>query len=88
MSDDDKTPTDNRSTIEMFADDMRATKVAAQNTETSQLQMHEDFKAFRVAVQELREEVSDYKRRAWTPAVVSTIAAVVSLLCAVSAAVR
>lgn len=81
MSKDDETPTDNRSTIEIFADDMKATKVAAQNTETSQLRMYEEFKAFRGVVE-------TYRRRTWTPTVVSIAAALVSLACAVAAATR
>lgn len=81
MNDDDKTPVDGRSTIEMIADDMRATKLAVQNTETTQLRMYEEFKG-------LREEVQDYRRRSWTPALVAAVAALVSMACAVSAAIR
>ena len=80
MSDDRPTPVDNTSAIQMFAHDMHATRLAAQTACTSQLQMYEEFKAF-------RKEVDGWRNRTWAPAVVATIAAIVSVACAAAAAV-
>lgn len=79
MSQEEKTPVDGRSTIEIFASDMHATKLAAQNTETIQLRMYEEFKQH-------RQDLADQRRRAWVPALVSVLAALVSFACAVAAA--
>ena len=78
MNDDDKTPTDARSTIEMFADDMRLTKIAVQNTETNQLRMYEEFKLFR------EQQIQD-RQRLWLPTLISVAAALISFACAVAA---
>jgi hypothetical protein len=76
---DDVTPTDSRSTIEIFADDMKATKIAVQNTETIQLEMYEAFKAH-------RQEMADLRQRTWLPALLSVAAALISAACAYAAA--
>jgi hypothetical protein len=86
MSDaDEKTPVDNRTTIELFADDMKATKLAAQNTETVQLQMYEELKATRRALLEMHEDFCALqakflaeRQRSWFPALVSVAAAMLS----------
>ena len=78
MNDDDKTPTDARSTIEMFAYDMRLTKIAVQNTETNQLRMYEEFKLFR------EQQIQD-RQRLWLPTLISVAAALISFACAVAA---
>lgn len=85
MNDADKTPVDGRSTVEIFADDMRATKLAAQNTETIQLRMYEEFKEHRQDVQKLQRQQDEDRRRAWLPAIVAVAAALVSAACAFAA---
>lgn len=79
LGDEDATPTDRRSTIEIFADDMRATKEAAQNAETNQLLMYAEFKLFRT-------QQSEDRQRMWLPTLISVVAALVSFACAVAAA--
>lgn len=79
MNDDEKTPVDGRSPIEMILDDVRAIKVATQNTETNQLVMYEEFK-------KLQRQANADRQRTWLPSLIAVAAALVSFACAVAAA--
>jgi hypothetical protein len=85
VSDADKTPVDKRSTIEMFAEDMRATKVAAESTANSQVEMHEAFKGVLVKLETFEKQLQDDRQRTWLPALIAVAAALFSFACAVAA---
>jgi hypothetical protein len=69
----------------MFADDLRATKLAAQNAESELLRIYEEFKAHRAEVRRLQHQFISERQRNWLPALVAVLAAMFSFACAVFA---
>jgi hypothetical protein len=88
MSDDDKTPTDRKDTLELILascsrteDEARQTKVYAERSHDISLRMFEEHKT-------LKAEVVSMRRERWLPALIGVAAALVSFVCAIAAVAK
>jgi hypothetical protein len=88
MSDDDKTPTDRKDTLDLILasctrteDEARQTKVYAERSHDISLQMFQEHKA-------LKQEVRTMRQERWLPALIGVAAALVSFVCAIAAAAK
>lgn len=86
MSDDDKTPTDKKDTLELILaavnrteEQSRGTRLFAERSHDISLQMFEEHK-------KIQKEVKTIRRERWLPALIAVAAALVSLACAYVAA--